>query len=128
MVLLPNVTITTARSSFSTGSGVTGAPTAYLSNIDAHILPVTQQNYKMLPFGALESDFIVKVDPGIDIKEADIVTSILLPDRVTPWPGMGLSANSNEFIRVVYAQESTPYPIPERRVYIKRERGGGPVY
>jgi hypothetical protein len=84
-------------------------------------------SYKALPDAAMESDFKIQTDSGTDIVMNDIVTSIVLDDGITPWPGLG-KTNPNEYLRVVFAPESTPGPLAHRTAYIKRETGGGPVY
>lgn len=126
MPILSNVLISTMRSGFS--SGVTpAAKTPVLQQVEAFAMPVQAMSYKALPEAALESDIKIQVDSGVDIITGDIVTSIVLKDGVTSWPGIG-KTNPNEYFRVVFAPESTPAPLAHRTAYVKRETGGGPVY
>jgi hypothetical protein len=124
-LLLKNVLIKTERSSYSTAKKTSSKPIFYLSGIEAHIMPTSQASYKLLPAGALESDYVVTTDTGIDIREGDAISSITLPDG-TPWPGLGAGTNPNDKFWVVYIQESTPGPLAHRNIYVSRERTGGP--
>lgn len=130
MPLLANVYINTARAQRSNGMTMPEQP--YLSGVLASALPTqsTLSAYKVLPDAALQSDYTVRVDSGVDVREGDIVTAITLLDGVTPWPSVGLASNSltNETLRVSFATESAPGPLAHRLVYVTRERAGGVVY
>lgn len=126
MPLLSNVLISISRSAFTAASGTTGTPTTIATSVPAHIMPTLQVAYRALPQAALESDFQVTVDSGVNAIEGDEVTITLL-DGVTSWPGIG-ATNANETFRVTYTEESTPGPLAHRKVYVTRVRGGGTVY
>lgn len=126
MPVLSNVLISTSRSSFS--SGVTStANKPILQGIAANIMPLAGTNYKVLPEAALQSEYRLQVDSGVDVREGDVLTSITLGDGVTPWPGIN-TTNTNEYFRVSYVVESSPGPLAHRSAYVERVRGGGPVY
>lgn len=125
MLLLPNATLNTSRPGVSSGS--TLAATSYATGISAHIMP-TSTAYRNLPVAALESDYEITLESGTDIKEGDIITSILQSDG-TAWPTVGLGTNTHETFVVVYTRESTPgHILQHRKAYVTRVRGGGPVY
>lgn len=128
MPILTNATINTSRSTYSSGTQTTGTAQPHLTGTPVHIMPFVASAYKILPEAALQSSYVAKADSGTDIVEGDIVTSITLPDGITPWPGLNVGTNSNEMFRVSYVDESTPWPLPHRMVYIARIRGGGKVY
>lgn len=127
MPLLTNVVITTARSTFDVTTRVTGVPITYLQRVPAHIEPnIGQVTFAAMPEAALTSDYIVTVDTGVDVVTQDRITSLMLTDGVTPWPG-DIPFGTNEFWMVTYHVETGPVVLPSRVLYIKRVRGGGPT-
>lgn len=122
-VLLPNVMLNTARSAYTSGTG-TSAPTLYQQSIPAHIGPVGAQAYATLPAAALEANVQAMVEKGTDIRSGDRITSITLPDGLTPWGGHG---DRDSYI-IKYIQESAPGPLAHRAVFIQHLIGGGPAY
>lgn len=126
-VLLANALITSGRATFNAGTGVTTAPAANnLSAIRAHIEPMKATAFAVLPEAALTSDYVATVESGTDIKTGDTLTAITLPDGATPWPGDG-PTTGNVVWQVVYHKELAGMLLPQRLLYLKRVRGGGPA-
>ena len=127
MVLLQNVLINTSRSARNGSTGVTAAPTAYLSSIGAHAQPVGTAAYIKYGTAILGSEYEVSVDTGVDIATGDIITSITQLDGVTPWPG-NLSPGANVTWRVKHATEAAALLLPHRSVFIERTVKGGKAH
>jgi hypothetical protein len=125
-LLLPNVRIATARAAQNAQGGTTpNAP--YLTDQFAHGEPVAAiTDYRSLPAGALETDFVFRVDVGTDIVAEDLIISCTLLDGVTPWALT--NPNGNETLRVELADDGPPNLLPYRDVYVKRYTGGGQVF
>ena len=126
-VTIPNVTFDTARSAFDPIKKVTNAPLSYLLNQQGHMKHVGSSqiravNYQFLPAGAMESDFILCVDPFIDILLYDLIINIRLLDGITPWP---LPLTNNEFWRVEYIHWTPPGCLVHRECYTRRVTAGG---
>lgn len=121
-VVLPNVVIWTLRPSLS--QGITGAATSYLSAVAAHAGPVPQMDFITLPRNALESNYLLKVEIGTDVKFGDTISKVALnnPPVHTPWDAL----NSNETLFVLFCRDSSAGPLQHRRCYCKRVTGGGP--
>ncbi len=132
VVLLRNVKLATGRSSYDAASGRTNAAQTYLSCVEGHAHPLAGQSaYKLLPAGAEESELVVSVESGTDIKTHDVLLSLTLMDGVTPWPGFELlqeGEGPQEAFWVTFAHESTPGPLQARYVYIGRYTASGPTY
>jgi hypothetical protein len=124
MPVLPNVLIWTNRPTYSASTG-TSAPTPYLSEIPAHAGPMTQADYRALPDAAFTSNYLVKVDIGTDVVAEDTVPKLTLndPPVFTVWDALG----SNEYLVVIFAQNSAAGPLASRYLYCKRVTGGGPA-
>jgi hypothetical protein len=123
-VVMPNVLISTSRPNFTASTG-TSAPSEYLSEIEAHAGPITQQDYRALPDAAMESQYLIKVEVGTDIVTGDQITQVTLnnPPVYTPWDALG----GNETLWVIFARDSAAGPLQHRQLYCKRETGGGPA-
>lgn len=121
-VVLKNVVIWTSRPSIS--GGITQQATANLVAIDAHAGPIPQADFVTLPRGALESNYLLKIEIGTDIKFGDTITKVALnnPPTYTPWDAL----SSNETLFVLFCKDSSAGPLQHRRVYCKRVTGGGP--
>lgn len=128
MPILPNAIITISHSTYSPSTHVTSAASPSQTGIVVHIMPFVASAYKILPAAAMESNYAANADSGTNVVEGDIITSITELDGTTPWPGLGIAVNTNETFRVTYTNESTIGPLQHRTIFIKRERGGGPVY
>jgi len=122
MIPLKNVRIWTSRSAAYSATTGTPAPSPHLSAIEAHQSPVPQSDYISLPAGAMESEYLMKVEAGTDIKKGDTITQITLGDGVTPWDELG----SNEALLVAFARNSSAGALQHRRLYCQRIVGGGP--
>ena len=122
MIPLKNVRIWTSRPAAYSASTGTPAPSPHLSAIEAHQSPVPQSDYISLPQGAMESEYLMKVEVGTDIKKGDVITQITLGDGVTPWDELG----SNETLLVAFARNSAAGALQHRRLYCQRVTGGGP--
>ena len=122
-VVLPNVLISTSRPAYSSTTG-TSAPTAHLSQIVAHAGPVPASSFHVLPEAALTSDYLIKVDIGVDIKTGDMITQVTLndPPTYTPWDGLG----NNETLSVTFDGDSAAGVLQHRQLYCKRITAGGP--
>jgi len=70
----------------------------------------------------MESEYLMKVEAGTDIKKGDVITQITLGDGVTPWDELG----SNETLLVAFARNSSAGALQHRRLYCQRIVGGGP--
>lgn len=129
MVLLPNVLVSTARSGYSQNFGTSGATQPKLVKQPGHIQS-TRGIMHMLPASALNSEYILRVDSGLDVHKGDVITAITLLDGKTTWPGLGLANTpiANEVWRVAEANEDSPGILPNRLVYLERLVGGGPIY
>jgi len=124
-VLLPNATITTARSTHNNSTGDTPAPTAYATINNVHIMPVHQMDFKMLPEAALVCDWCITCDTGTDFEIGDVVTSIT--SNNLNWPAQN-NPNPHELITANLVLESTPGAfLQHRQVFVKRAVIGGPV-
>lgn len=121
-VVLPNVVIWTSRPSFA--SGVTGQSSPYLAKIAAHAGPVPSSDFITLPQSALESNYLLKVEIGTDIKFGDTISKVAKnnPPVYSAWDQLG----SNEVLQVIFARDSAAGPLQHRRVYCKRITAGGP--
>lgn len=126
MLVLANVLLTTARSVANRSGGI-APPSPHLADIEAHARPLTPSDYKTLPAGALETDFVFSVEVGTNIVAEDVISSVvLIDDEVTPWAQS--ATNTNETLRVVLAQDWTPGPLTYRNCYVKKVTGGGLAY
>lgn len=126
MLVLANVLINTARSTVNAQGG-TRPPSPHLAGVQAHARPISSGDYKALPAGALETDFIFMVEAGTDIVADDVLTSVVeIADGVTPWAQA--ATNPNETLRVALALDWTPGPLTYRNVYVKKLTGGGLAY
>jgi hypothetical protein len=126
-LLLANVYIDTARSSYNPETGVTGPYAPYLIGIPARINSVSN-HYKLYGDAALSSDYVMVVDRGTDITAQDRITTIYLNDRVTFWPGNPFPFSMNDYWSIVITVESASLFLASRIVFIKRVCGGGPVH
>ena len=119
--LLTNVKISTSRQRKNAGTGVSGPAMPVLNLLPCfiHRTPLIQEH--ALPPVALESDYILKLDPGTDVQEGDYVTGIFRRDGLTPWP----AATSTDTYHVVHAAEITTELLPTRIAYLVRVRTGG---
>ena len=124
MIPLKNVRIWTSRPAAYSASTGTPAPSANLSEIEAHSGPVPQSDYISLPAGAMESQYLKKVEIGTDIKTGDVITKVTLndPPAYTPWDELG----PNETLLVAFARNSAAGALQHRRLYCQRIVGGGP--
>lgn len=125
MQLGSNVIISTARSAAATAPGQASPAQAYLTGITAYmrILPATE--YMKLPPNVmnLSNLYEVRVDPDVDILEADWLTSITQLDGVTPWPPtLTGSIGSSYSWAVRYVRPSSPVIFPSRRCYVQFQR------
>src|SRR5579859_6946648 len=106
-LLLANVLISTARA-FQNPAGGTMPATTYLTQEPAHAEPVASLSrittYQVLPAGALDTDYLFRVDVGVDIVTDDIITDCTLLDGITPW-AQCQPLNDNETLRVVLADD-----------------------
>lgn len=126
MGILDNVLVSSTRSPYNATTGVTSASNTpvlmqqagHLSALDS---PTTWETYRPLPAAALNSQFKLKVDMWVDIKEGDIITSITLLDGVTPWPGV----NPLDTWRITYILPSTAGFLAYQMAYLDRVRAGG---
>ena len=98
------------------------APPNHLSAILAHTGRVPMSDYQTGTSAILESDYLIKVGVGVDVKKGDIISKITLNDQSTLWDELG----ENETMMVNFAVNSAPGPLQHRRVYCKRITGGGP--
>jgi hypothetical protein len=123
MVLLPNATVQTSRSVFSSGN--TAPPSAFATFSNVHVMPTHEYPLKLLPETALTSDLVVRCDSGTDIQINDIVTSIVTTYPSLNWPEN--PPNPNEYLAVVAVAEGTPgiWELAYRDVFVKRSRIGG---
>ncbi len=132
MILLPNVLLSTARASYNPLTKQTSAAEPYLSAIPAHIAPVTARHLALLPEAAVGSEYYALVASGTDIAIQDELTSIVLPDGITPWPGDVIPAgNANAPTitwRVQFVQESAPGLLTSRKIYLTRALASGPTH
>jgi|ERR1041385_917237 hypothetical protein len=121
-VVLPNVVIWTLRPSIS--GGITEQAVAYLSAVPAHAGPVPQMDFITLPRSALESNYLLKVEIGTDVKFGDTISKVALnnPPVYSAWDAL----NSNETLFVLFCRDSSAGPLQHRRIYAKRVTGGGP--
>jgi len=121
-VVLSNVVVWTLRPSLS--QGITGQATPWLSAIAAHAGPVPQTDFIVLPKSALESNYLLKVEIGTDIKFGDTISKVALnnPPVYTVWDQL----TSNEVLFVLFDRDSSAGPLQHRRLYCKRVTGGGP--
>src|SRR5579884_1009892 len=118
MPILPNVTLFTSRSAYSTATG-TSAPEPY-TQVDAHIGPLQASDWVKLPTGTLEAKYKATIDVGTDVHTGDKINAIvLITDGVTPWPGY----NANEAWWIVFVIEGTPGPLSARTAFIGRFLG-----
>ena len=122
MILLANVFVSTARSIYDTTTTGTSAPFPYLTSIRGHIEPIQSTQLTMLPQAAYDVLYSVMVPSGTDIIVGDIISSIMLPDKITPWPA---TSRSNVVWIVRHAQEEAPVILPSRMVYIASVTTGG---
>ncbi len=123
--LLTNATMTYSRSSYSSTTKVTSAPTSF-GSVRVHVFPVHALKPMLLPEAALTSDIVARCDSGTDIQDGDLVNSLVL-DNGSRWPSA--TPNPNESLEVVWIAESTP-GIPElayRDAFVKRSELGGPT-
>lgn len=123
MVLLPNATVTTSRSVYSSGN--TTPATAFATYPNVHVMPFHAYPLKLLPETAMTSDLVVRADSGTDMQLGDFVTSIVTAYTSLNWPEN--PANPNEILAVVAVVESSPgiFELAYRDVFIKRSRIGG---
>lgn len=123
MPILKNTVISTSRSSYSVSAG-TSVPAPYLSQIDAHTGPIPASDFRTMPDAALTSDYLIKVDVGVDIKTGDTIPKVSIndPPVYTPWDGLG----GNEALWVTFDRDSAAGPLAHRRLYCKRVTAGGP--
>lgn len=121
-VVMPNVLISTSRPNFTANTG-TSAPSEYLSEVEAHAGPITQQDYRVLPAAAMESQYLIKVEVGTDIVTGDQITRVTEndPPIYSPWDELG----GNEMLWVIFARNSAAGPLQHRQLYCKRITGGG---
>ena len=122
-VLLPNVLITTARSSYSAGTGTT-APVTHVTNLLCHLAPVRASQLTTLPQDALSSQYVLTIPSGTDIVIGDTITSIVLNDGVSPWPGFSVAAT---YI-VRFTQEQAPFTLDYRAVFVEMVLTGGRAF
>src|SRR5256885_6073643 len=124
MIPLKNVRIWTSRSAAYSATTGTPAPSPHLSAIEAHQSPVPQSDYISLPAGAMESEDLIKVEAGTDIKKGDTITKVGLndPPAYTPWDELG----SNETLVIAFARNSSAGALQHRGLYCQRVTGGGP--
>ena len=138
MPLLANCLITTARGTFNATSKVTGPPAGYLTGVSAAVEPMQANSYTLLPTAAgaslLGNDYVVRLDSGVDVQTGDRIINCMLLDGVTPYPPEVQWAGVTqpgvigaEYWEVSFAQEESPFPLPERTCYVKRVRLKGPV-
>ncbi len=121
-VVLKNVVIWTSRPSNS--QGITGTAQPNLAEVEAHAGPIPSSDFITLPASALESQYLIKVDIGTDVKFGDTVTRVALnnPPTYTAWDALG----TNETLFVTFARDSAAGPLQHRRIYAKRITAGGP--
>ncbi len=123
-LLLPNVLISTARSTYSSDAygGTTGVPVTKLTNVPAALLPMKATQYVLLPPGMLNIVYTARVTTGTDIAPDDLLTAIVLAtDGVTAWPGFSSSATWT----VRFILESGPLLLPSRLCFIDMTITGG---
>jgi hypothetical protein len=121
-VVLKNVVIWTSRPSNS--QGITGTASPKLNAVEAHAGPIPATDWIALPKSALESQYLIKVDIGTDVKFGDTVSKVAQnnPPAYTVWDQLG----ANETLFVTFARDSAAGPLQHRRVYAKRITAGGP--
>jgi hypothetical protein len=122
VALLKNVQVNTARPHNSGGN--TSVPTAYLTGIQGHAEFLHSGSYRPLDEGALQAHIKIKFDPGTDIVDGDVLTSILQLSDGNPWLD---AANPNEILTVTYTENSTAGILPCRACYVNRDILGGPA-
>ncbi len=120
-VLLRNCYFDTQRSTFTAGTGVTGRPTAYLTDQYGAFEQADVQDYIYLPEGAILSSFMITVDLKMDIIQYDSIVNIRKLDKVTPWVTLG----ANEVYRVHYIHYRPFGVLGHKEVFIYRITGGG---
>jgi hypothetical protein len=125
MIPLKNVVISTKRPGIYTASTGTSAPGPYLSLVPAYAGPVPESDYRTGTAPILESDYLLKVDIGIDIRKGDIISEVCLNNSpvYSAWDELGI----NETLLVSFARNSSAGVLQHRRVYCKRITAGGPV-
>jgi len=120
--LLKNVKVNTSRPSNSFGN--TSSPVAHLNGIQGHAEFLHTMSYRPLVEGALQAHIKFKADPGTDIVDGDVLTSILQLSDGNPWLS---SNNPNEILTVTYTENSTAGLLPCRVCYVTRDIIGGPA-
>jgi len=123
-VLFPNALISTARGATNPTTYATSAPTANLLSVSAHLAPVRAVQLAVLPADAAQVTYVATVESGTDVQIGDLITSITLPDGITPWP-FGPSAQGSWWVR--YTQETAPGLLPSRQCYLAYVLTGGPA-
>ena len=122
-VVLKNATLNTSRNPYSASTG-TQVAQPYLQGIEAHVGPVSAQDYIKLPAAALEANLKIKVDVGTDIRIGDQITGIFQLDSKTPWEGH----SPNDAYQIKFIEESDPGPLQHRKIFLKHLVMGGPSY
>ncbi len=121
MIVLPNCTVATSRSQYSSVTGNSTVPIAHLSNVVGHISDVPTSDLIRSGY-TLDADLKLTVDIGTDIVEGDVITAILKKDGT---PFLGNTTNPNELLLVKKATNGSPMILPARYVYINRDILGG---
>jgi hypothetical protein len=123
-VLLPNVLLATSRM-VASGSPPSSTLQPWLSNVSAHISPVSAHDLAILPDGAGMVKYRATVASGTDIQVGDIVTSITRPlNPAQSWPA---PSSPNAVFVVAMAMESAPSILATRSLYLTESVTGGPV-
>ncbi len=125
MILLPNVLLSTARSTYNAASDGTTSGTPYLSGIIAHIEPQGSNQLLVMPLNDMNLQYRCRVDPGTDIVIGDLVTAITYLDGVTNYP-FALPSQFGAWI-TRFAQESAPILLPSRLLVLEYVITGGPA-